>query len=65
MAMYHGIERADERIHAVVLVRVERTLPLTSPAYDLGASEADVRQQWQRYWDELRAGTPAEPAGDS
>lgn len=37
-------------IRAVVLVRVERALPLISPAYDGGASEAEVRTQWQRYW---------------
>ena len=37
-------------IRAVVLVRVERALPLISPAYDSGATEAEVRAQWQRYW---------------
>ena len=34
-------------IHTVVLVAVERALPLTSPAYDLGATEAEVRQRWE------------------
>jgi len=39
-------------IRAVVCVRVERALPVTSPAYDLGASEAEVRERWRRYWAE-------------
>ena len=33
-------------IRAVVLVEVERALPLTSPAYDLGATEGEVRERW-------------------
>ena len=37
-------------IRSVVLVRVERALPLISPAYDSGATETEVRAQWQRYW---------------
>jgi len=53
------IERADERIRAVVLIRVERALSLTSPAYDTGATEAQVREQWERHWDELRAAAHA------
>lgn len=40
-------------IRAIVLVKVERALPLTSPAYDLGATEEEVRSTWQRYWDSL------------
>jgi hypothetical protein len=36
----------DQR--AVVLVEVERALPLTSPAYDLGATEEEVRGRWER-----------------
>jgi len=56
-----AVERADERVRAVVLVRVERALPLTSPAYDLGMTEAELSEQWRRYWTELWAarGAPA------
>ncbi len=50
------VERARERIHSVVLVRVERALEVTSPAYDLGLSEAQVRVRWERYWQRLRGG---------
>ncbi len=56
MAVYRsGIEGADERIHAIVLIRVERVLSLTSPGYDSGMSEAEMRARWERHWDELRA----------
>jgi uncharacterized protein len=40
-------------IRAVVLIRVERALPLTSPAYDAGATEVTVREQWERYYHEV------------
>ena len=41
-------------IRSVVLVRVERALPVISPAYDGRATEAEVRASWQRYWHSLR-----------
>ncbi len=40
-------------IRAIVVVTVERALPLTSPAYDLGQSEAEVRERWKKYWDSV------------
>ena len=40
-------------IRAVVLVHVERALPLTSPAYDTGATEAAVAERWTRYYQML------------
>ncbi|MEP7291325.1 MAG: pyridoxamine 5'-phosphate oxidase family protein [Chloroflexota bacterium] len=40
-------------IHSVVLVKVERALPLVSPAYDLGATEDEIRERWRRYRDSL------------
>jgi predicted pyridoxine 5'-phosphate oxidase superfamily flavin-nucleotide-binding protein len=44
-------------IRAVVLVRVERALPLTSPAYDAGATEDSVRARWESYYGEVRTRT--------
>jgi len=41
-------------IQHIVLVQVERALPLVSPAYDLGQTEAEVRSRWECYWDDLR-----------
>jgi len=36
-----------------VLVKVERAVPVTSPAYDDGRDETDVRAGWRRYWEKL------------
>jgi predicted pyridoxine 5'-phosphate oxidase superfamily flavin-nucleotide-binding protein len=38
------------RIRALVLVKVERALPLRSPAYDDGSSEAEIVARWRHYW---------------
>jgi hypothetical protein len=32
------------------VIKVERALPLVSPAYDGGATEEEVRRRWQEYW---------------
>lgn len=37
-------------IRAVVLVRVTRALPVTSPAYDSGATEEELRARWSAYY---------------
>ena len=41
------------RIEHVVVVRVERVLPVVSPAYDTGATEETVRDRWREYWRSL------------
>jgi hypothetical protein len=43
-------------IRAVVLIRVDRALPVISPAYDQGATEEWVKDQWRRYWHKLWEG---------
>ena len=35
-----------ERMRAVVTIAVAKALPIVSPAYDRGASEAELRRQW-------------------
>ena len=40
-------------IRAVVLIRVERALPLISPAYDRSETEGQVKDRWRRYWRKL------------
>jgi uncharacterized protein len=32
------------------IVRVDRALPLTSPAYDIGLSEEEVRARWRGHY---------------
>jgi uncharacterized protein len=43
-------------IRAVVLIRVDRALPLISPAYDRGETEGQVKERWRRYWRKLWEG---------
>lgn len=52
------------RIRAVVLVEVERALPLTSLAYDLGASEEEVRERWERHREAIGRGESGAPTGE-
>jgi predicted pyridoxine 5'-phosphate oxidase superfamily flavin-nucleotide-binding protein len=53
-------------IRAIVVIQVTRALPMISPAYDTGRSEADVRAQWGRYYADLqaRASATPDPASD-
>ena len=39
-----GTVKARERIRGIVIVAVERALPVTSPAYDIGATEDELRE---------------------
>ena len=48
-----GYSAFEERVRAIVLIRVERALPLTSPAYDMGATEDELREQYAAYYAEL------------
>lgn len=59
LAAYQGTgggvqDSVRDMIRKVVLVKIERALPLTSPAYDLGLTEQQVTQQWEAYWRKLR-----------
>jgi hypothetical protein len=36
-------------VRAVVLIRVERALPVISPAYDRGDTEEQVKDRWRQY----------------
>ena len=41
-----GTVRARDRIHGIVMVTIQRALPITSPAYDVGATEDELRQRY-------------------
>jgi len=51
-------------IRSVVLVKVERALPVISPVYSLGLTEAEVHNRWQRYWHSLQREKIEEPTGE-
>ncbi|MCH9673148.1 MAG: pyridoxamine 5'-phosphate oxidase family protein [Gammaproteobacteria bacterium] len=41
-----------DSFHGVIVLNVERALPVSSPAYDHGATEPELRAQWrQKYLD--------------
>lgn len=56
LALYgqQGLSDAPRRIQTIVLVRVERALPLISSAYDRDVTEAELRAHWQQYYGTLR-----------
>jgi uncharacterized protein len=62
LAFYGGRGLVHE-IRSAVLVKVERAEPLTSPAYDLGASEEEVRERWERHHLGLRRVSSGPPWG--
>lgn len=47
------------RVRAIVLMTVLDAKPVISPAYDWGQTEEQIRAEWDRYWDELRAARPS------
>lgn len=58
MAFYRGTSRLQEgiaeRVRHIVLVKIERALPLISPVYDLGVVEEDVATRYAEYYGDLR-----------
>lgn len=56
------IWKPHERIHSIVLVLVKQALPLVSPAYDKGRSEAEVIDQWMRHYRGLYGAKSALPS---
>jgi len=50
--------KTAESVRCVVLVKVERALPLISPIYDLGVTEDEVAARYAKYYAGVRARTP-------
>ena len=44
-------------IREVVVIKVEHALPVTSPAYDLGLSEAEIRARWETHHEAIKRGS--------
>jgi len=43
-------------IKRIVKLRVERALPVTSPAYDIGVTEAELRRTWMAHFAAIQPG---------
>lgn len=39
-----------ERMNGIVKLRVDRAVPVISPAYDMGADEGDLRETWMAHF---------------
>jgi predicted pyridoxine 5'-phosphate oxidase superfamily flavin-nucleotide-binding protein len=50
-----AVARPKDRIHHVVVIEVDRCLPLVSPAYDFGGTEEEISAQWEAYFTRLWA----------
>lgn len=59
-----GVVEPRRRIRSVVLVKVERALPMVSPAYDGGATEDEIRARWTAYWEAVERNRQRERAGE-
>jgi predicted pyridoxine 5'-phosphate oxidase superfamily flavin-nucleotide-binding protein len=44
---------AKYQVKNIVLVKIERILPLISPIYDTGISEDEVKKKWINYWNNI------------
>jgi hypothetical protein len=53
----------SNRIREVVVIKVEHALPVTSPAYDVGLSEMEIRTRWERHYEAIKRGSQ-EVAGE-
>jgi hypothetical protein len=45
-----GYQAYESRVRAIVLIRVERAEPITSPAYDVGQTEAELVDHYIDYY---------------
>jgi predicted pyridoxine 5'-phosphate oxidase superfamily flavin-nucleotide-binding protein len=49
-----GMLDAPRRIQSIVMVEVQRALPLVSPAYDRDVTEDQVRTHWEDHYQQIR-----------
>lgn len=49
-----GLFDAPRRIQTIVRVKVQRALPLVSPAYDGDVTEDQMRTRWEEYYQQIR-----------
>jgi predicted pyridoxine 5'-phosphate oxidase superfamily flavin-nucleotide-binding protein len=49
---YYRTAGSNHSINNIILVKVERILSITSPAYDT-RSEDEIRNRWIQYWNEM------------
>jgi len=55
VAEFYKTLDSKHKIQSVVMTKVERVLPIYSPAYDIGQSEEEITNRWIDYWKEMHA----------
>ena len=50
---FYGEAARKYKINNIVLVKVERVIPITSPIYDTGISEDEVKDMYIDYWNSV------------
>jgi predicted pyridoxine 5'-phosphate oxidase superfamily flavin-nucleotide-binding protein len=51
-------------IRSVVMIKVERTSLLRTPAYDVSPDEDQMKAKWKRYWKAIQKGEVPEVTGE-
>jgi predicted pyridoxine 5'-phosphate oxidase superfamily flavin-nucleotide-binding protein len=55
---------SQSAIREIVMIRVQTAQLIDSPAYDLGLTEDQIRDRWERYFQSLRAGSTTLQTGE-
>ena len=50
---FYGEAASKYKINNIVVVKVNRVIPITSPIYDTGISEEDVKTRYIDYWNSV------------
>jgi len=50
---FYGEAASKYKINHIVLISVERVLPITSPIYDTGITEEEVKNKYIDYWNSV------------
>ena len=61
---YYRSAGSKHSINNIVIVKVDRILPVTSPAYDTPLSENEIRTRWIQYWGEINAAASSSKVKD-
>ena len=50
---FYGEAASKYKINNIILVKVDRVIPITSPIYDTGVSEEEVKNRYTDYWNSV------------
>ncbi|HIM38027.1 MAG TPA: pyridoxamine 5'-phosphate oxidase family protein [Dehalococcoidia bacterium] len=60
-----SVQPLIDNVKAAVLIKIDRALPLISPAYLPGVTEEETRAQWEQHWGQVTNDYHAETAKQS